>query len=297
MDQHHKAAVKLMPLSQWIPVRLVCYALGIMGAAVVATLVTRLLVPPAPSPWHQLVLIKNALLPFLMLATYGTLVRLLENRSAEEIDTRKGTLAFAIGGLIGTALMTAFFLILWGFGLARITVGSGFEGIANELLVPFLTAVGEELLFRIVLFRLVEAMTGTSVSMLVSAAVFGLSHAANPGATVFTMTTLSLEAGVMLALAYVLTRNIWLAVGIHMSWNLTQSWLFGASNSGLRDPHSLFQTTFSGPAILTGGTFGPEGSILTLALSLVCSGVLIALIRSRPGNWQPLRFQLGVSAS
>ena len=297
MTQLKDAGARRAPLSQWAPVRLLCYAAGIMATAVAATIVTRLLVPPAPSPWHELVLIKNALLPLLMLALYAGLVHLMEHRPAREIDVRKGLPTFMVGALIGTALMGVFFSTLWGVGMARITGGTGLDGLANELLVPLVTAIGEELLFRVVLFRLVEEMTGTTVAILISAAVFGLSHAANPGATILTITALSAELGVMLALAYVLTRNIWLAIGIHMSWNFTQGYLFGGSNSGLRDPQSLLHTTLAGPAVLTGGSFGPEGSILTLGLSLVASGVLFVLIIMRKGNWQPLRFQLRLEAS
>ena len=77
MTQLKDAGARRAPLSQWAPVRLLCYAAGIMATVVAATIVTRLLVPPAPSPWHELVLIKNALLPLLMLALYAGLVHLM----------------------------------------------------------------------------------------------------------------------------------------------------------------------------------------------------------------------------
>ena len=95
----------------------------------------------------------------------------------------------------------------------------------------------------------------------------------------------------MWALAYVLTRNIWLAVGIHMSWNFTQGYVFGAAVSGVSSPYSVLKTTLSGPEVLTGGSFGPEGSVLALGVGLVASAVLVVLIR-RKGGWRAPGFRL-----
>jgi uncharacterized protein len=293
------AAVVLTPnfktyferLGQWVPVRLVCYALGALVVVVIATVLTRLLVPPAPSSWHRLVLIKNLLLPVALFAIYARLVQVLEHRRAQEIDTRRGLLLFLPGACTGSVIMGLFFLSLWGIGLAHISSGTGVEGLAGELLTPLVTAAGEELLFRVILFRILEQMSGTTVAVLVSAAVFGLAHAANPGATPFAIAALSIDMGVVLALAYVLTRNVWFAIGIHMSWNFTEGYVLGAYDSGLRDPHSLFLTTLSGSDLLTGGSFGPEGSIVMLGLGIAASAILVGLIMRR-GQWQAPRFRL-----
>lgn len=279
------------PWAQWSAVRLVCYVAALVATAVVATVVTRLLVPPEPSPWHQLVLIKNALLPLAMFAIYAGLVRLLERRPAREIDVRAGFPMLLAGALIGIVLIGTFLSALWGLGLAHVSAGTGLHGLVNELLVPLVTAMGEELLFRVVLFRLVEEISGTTAAIVISAAIFGLSHAGNPGATPLALATLSAELGVMLALAYVLTRNVWLAVGIHMGWNLALGYVFGVSVSGVRDPHSLLQTTLSGPDLVTGGAFGPEGSILVLGLALIASGTLFTLVR-RAGHWTSPRLRM-----
>ena len=95
----------------------------------------------------------------------------------------------------------------------------------------------------------------------------------------------------MLALAYVLTRNIWLAVGVHMSWNFTQGYVFGVEVSGVSQPYSMLKTALSGPDLLTGGSFGPEASILSLGVSAVASVVLVVLIL-RKHEWQAARFRL-----
>ncbi len=275
---------------QWAITRLMCYVASIAAAAIVATILTRLLVPPAPSPWHDLVWIKNLLLPVGLFALYALLVRVMEHRTAKEIDIRQGLPTLLPGFLIGSGVIALCLLLLLGLGMAQITEGTGLKGLAGELLTPLVTAMGEELLFRAIIFGIVEEVFGSIIALFVSAVLFGLAHAANPGATPFTITALSIEMGAMLALAYILTRNIWFPVAIHAAWNLTEAFVFGTYNSGVRDPHTFFRTNLSGTDMFTGGTFGPEGSALTLLLSIAVSTVLYLLIRRRH-NWQPVRFQ------
>lgn len=74
-------------------------------------------------------------------------------------------------------------------------------------------------------------------------------------------------------------------------WNFTQGYVFGAEVSGSSQPHSILQTSVSGPDLLTGGSFGPEASILSLGVSAIVSAVLVVLIL-RKGGWHPLRFRL-----
>ena len=175
--------------------------------------------------------------------------------------------------------------------MAHISHATELHGLAAALAIPLITAIGEELLFRAIMFRLLEEVFGSLLAVLLSAALFGVAHIANPGASPFTITALSIELGVMLALAYILTRNIWFPIAIHASWNFTQAFVFGLLNSGVRDPHTYLRTDLSGPRIITGGTFGPEGSVLILLLAMAVATTLYLAIR-RTERWHPLRFQM-----
>ena len=279
-------------LTRWPLIRLATYVVGLLAAIILATIATRLLVPPAPSPWHELVWVKNLLLPIALFGIYAGLVRLMERRRASEIDLRKGLLTFFAGLLIGSALIGATFLILMKLGMVEVSGGTGLDGLARAMVIPMVTAMGEELLFRVLFFGILEEIAGSLLAVVISAAVFGLAHAANPGANPFAIFALSVELGVMLALAYMLTGNIWIAVGIHAGWNFMQGFVLGAQDSGVRDPYSYVQTTLSGPEILTGGAFGLEGSIVSLGLCVIVSGLLTVLIL-RKRRWLGLRFRLG----
>lgn len=287
-----QSATFLERLSQWAPVRVVCYSAAIVAMAIVAKIWTHLFVPPLPSPLHApLTAARNLLLPIAMFAAYAILVRFIERRAASELDIRKGLATFLTGSLVGSFLMATVYWALWALGMARFSGGTGFEGLAVAIIYNLATAMGEELLFRAVLFRVTEEVAGTTAAIGISAAIFGLMHAANPGATAFGIGALTIEFGIMMALAYVLTRNIWLAVGIHMAWNFTQGYIFGVEVSGVSQPHSILKTSVSGPDLLTGGSFGPEGSVLSLGVSAIASAVLVVLILRKRG-WQSPRLRL-----
>ncbi len=70
-------------------------------------------------------------------------------------------------------------------------------------------------------------------------------------------------------------RSLWVPIVIHFAWNFTQNRILGAITSGNEKTSSLFTSTIKGPELLTGGLFGPEGSIQAL---LLCSIAAILFV-------------------
>jgi hypothetical protein len=116
-----------------------------------------------------------------------------------------------------------------------------------------------------------------------------LLHAGNHGATTASTLAIALEAGILLAAAYVLTRSLWLPIGLHFGWNFTEGGIFGAAVSGGKS-HGLIATSFSGPDWLTGGAFGPEASVPAVVLCVITAMILLVLAIRR-GEWKPMRFR------
>ncbi len=127
---------------------------------------------------------------------------------------------------------------------------------------------------RIILFRIIEQALGTWLALAISAAVFGLVHLANPNATLFAALAIALEAGVLLGTAFVLTRRLWLAIGIHFAWNFTQSGIVGSNVSGV-SVGGLIESRLSGPELISGGALDTEGSVFAIALCLVAGVVFL----------------------
>jgi len=143
---------------------------------------------------------------------------------------------------------------------------------------------------RGVMFRIVERATGTSIALLVSSLFFGLAHLANPDATLFSALIIAIEAGLLLGLAYVVTRNLWFPIGIHFAWNFTEGGIFGASGSSSAQ-HGLVNMAFSGPDWITGGTLGLDNSTVPVALCIALA-LTFALRARKHGNWAPMRWRI-----
>ena len=281
--------------SHWAVVRFLVFVVVLVVGLIASKLAANLLVPPAPSPLHHpLLLLANLLSLALLLGLYILTVRWLERRRAVELDLRPGAPQLLAGAGIGLAAIATVFLLLWALGLATFGPGTGLTGLGGGLVAALAAAVLEELLLRAVLFRILEEATGTTIAVAVSAVVFGLLHGLNPGATPVSTAAIAIEAGVLLALAYALTHNLWLAIGIHMGWNFAEGSLFGASVSGGAPEPSLFRATLSGPDLLTGGAFGPEASVVSVGVSLVASALLVAMILRR-GGWKPRTLRLSLA--
>jgi len=112
--------------------------------------------------------------------------------------------------------------------------------------------------------------------------LFGFSHHSNPGESPIGLLSAGL-AGMVFSLALWRTGSLWWAIGIHTSWDWSQSFLYGVADSGLMAQHHLFATHPVGKPILSGGTTGPEGSIFIVAIiGLISLIIFLTLPRTRP---------------
>lgn len=241
---------------------------------------------------HQALAVDIAALDsaLLSLLGYWFLVRRIEKRSVAELAAAGAPRELALGLLVGAALFAAVLGALALFGVYRYTGTAP----ASVLIKPFVAAVAsgifEELLFRGLLFRLIESAIGSWLALAVSAVIFGLLHLLNPHATLLGAGALILEAGVLLAAAYLLTRRLWLPIGMHIAWNFTQGGIFGLVVSGSGASIGLFNGVLSGPVWLSGGEFGAEASVVAVIICLgVAIGFLAIAVRRRhilPAPWQ-----------
>lgn len=239
--------------------------------------------------WNTpLTLVLGAATAVLSLFAYAWIVRRTEHRDPVEV-ARKGALgALSRGLLIGSAMFGAVILNIWFLGDYHVL---GWGSIAGPIaLIGFTAAaaVTEELLFRGVLFRVIEERLGTWLSLILTSLLFGLSHLLNPGATVWSALAIAIEAGGMLAAAYAATRNLWVPIGMHFGWNFAEGAIFGTDISGKSAPEGLLRSALSGPEAISGGSFGPEASVYTVVAGVLVTMAFMWLARRR-GNIKPLR--------
>lgn len=211
-------------------------------------------------------------------AVYVSYAYFIEQRSVSELAIWGMPQQLGLGLLIGASLYATCEIILMALDIYHIVGLNPLSYMVPAIAMALSSSVYEELLFRGVLYRSIEQWFGSWAALVVSSLVFGLSHLLNKQGTLEGALFIALEAGVLLAAAYMLTRQLWLSIGFHMAWNYTQSAIFSSIVSGNNDQQGLIRSTISGPDWLTGGAFGVESSIL--ALLLCTSTGLVMLIMS-----------------
>lgn len=222
-------------------------------------------------------------------AVYTWLSRTVEGRPAvPELSVAGRLSGLGLGALIGLMAfaVTMGFIYLFG-GVHHISRGS-FTGFLIGLAAMASVAVNEELLFRGVVQRIAEERFGTWIGLVISCLVFGLSHLVN-GGNLEGAIAVGIQGGVVLGAAYIVTGNLWLAIGFHWAWDVTEGSIFSVANSGTNDePIGLLHTTLSGSTALTGGSFGPEGGLVAPLVCLVVAFFMLwraarsGKIRRRP---------------
>jgi CAAX protease family protein len=211
---------------------------------------------------------------------YVRLSRYVERRqSIVELPRDRAVSGLVWGSVMGAGAFVVTMLIILVFGGWQVSAGTPWKFLAT-LGVMACAAVTEEVVFRGIVFRITEERFGTWIALTVSAVLFGLIHLAgiseaSTGAMVWGAVAIMLQGGLMLAAAYVATRALWLPIGVHFAWNVAEAG-FGTAVSGKTSEFgSLIQTTLSGPAALTGGSFGPEAGAAGIVSSLVAATLLL----------------------
>jgi membrane protease YdiL (CAAX protease family) len=229
-------------------------------------------------------------------------VRLLDRRPVSQLGIVPGPgfwgdLAFGLG--LGALLMTVVFGVERAAGWVRVVDVAG-RGPGESFTAGFLRMTGgflavgfyEEIASRGYLLRtLAQGFRGRRLSpakalataTVVSSVLFALGHADNPNASVMSTGNI-VVAGLMLALPYVLTGRLAASIGLHTTWNLFQSSVYGFPTSGFRTPVAALAVEQVGPPVWTGGEFGPEAGLVGLVAMLLGTALILWRERRRQGR-------------
>ncbi|WP_426661311.1 CPBP family intramembrane glutamic endopeptidase [Rhodanobacter aciditrophus] len=222
------------------------------------------------------------------LLAYLFLVRVIERRQPAELAWRKLVSRSLSGIALGAAIFGSVIGVLWLAGSYHVdSTTSPLKLLVLFVMVGPSAAIGEEIMFRGVLFRISEEGLGTWAALLISALAFGIVHLGNPNATLWSGLAIVIEAGLLLALAYHVTRSLWFCMGLHGAWNVMEGPVFGNSVSGL-PPQGLLNSHLTGPDWLSGGSFGPENSLIAVACSLLVASTFLAIALKRRTIVPPL---------
>jgi membrane protease YdiL (CAAX protease family) len=224
---------------------------------------------------------------------YKAFKRWVEHLPDTEFAIKGAGSELGLGLLTGFLLFSAITGLVWLLGGIEVMGVRGWGQIWAMLGMAVSSGVFEETLFRGLVLRQLEPLIGTWGALVATAALFGGAHLVNPDATWFAASAIALEAGLLLGAAYLLTRRLWFAIGIHAAWNFSQGWVFSVPVSGGEAPLGLLITRRLGPDWLTGGAFGLEASAVAMLVATVAGLALLVMVvrrgRMMKSGWMLLR--------
>jgi hypothetical protein len=224
-------------------------------------------------------------------AGFWAFVHWRERREAMELHFRP--IDLLLGGASGAAMVALPMAVLFAVGVYERVL---FRGMSSALLSVAvfigIAAILEELVYRCLLFQLLERAWGTKLALVVQAVVFALQHLENIEqgriSDVVTMLVSVTLLGLLWGGVFILARNLWVVAANHAAWNFTIL-LSGMPLSGIEDWRKLapLESRFAGPDWLTGGMFGPESSLLVMAATAVAVVLLLRAARRRGAFFVP----------
>jgi uncharacterized protein len=260
--------------------RLLIFLLILVAMGAVArAIIIRLLIPAGFAPealTPSSVAVQDAFFIFIV-AVAAWIMTKIEGRKIGQygLPLKQGLMKHLWLGLwIGFLASSATVLIIYllhGLRIARPTIhGTTILMFAAAWGGAFLlAAIAEEFLFRGYAQFTLTTGIGFWPAAAVLSALFGLTHLSNQGETIFGALSV-VSFGLLLCLFLRRTGTLWCAVGFHLAYDWSQTFFYGVPDSGLTASHNLFNVTLHGPRWLTGGTVGPEASVICpLVLAVV----------------------------
>lgn len=196
-------------------------------------------------------------------------ISLSETTFVKSCDYRV-VLRFGLLGMI-SLLLVAIVITSLGMSEHKFTQFSA-HNIVQLLVLFFISAMFEQTLINGLFFTTLSKKRRPGFALVLTGALFCYLHLDNQGYSVLAAINTFL-AGCLFGAIFIKTQSIWPAIAFHFCWNTTQSLLLGFNVSG-NTVDSIMKTQLSGHSLLTGGHYGPEGSILTTVVNL---GLILVL--------------------
>jgi len=222
-------------------------------------------------------LITGLVVAIFSIISYTYLFKFYEKRKISEFSKNGILKSLIIGIILGVVLQSLTILVIYLKGGYQIVSINPILFLVPPLTMAFTSAIFEETLMRGIIFRITEEKLGSYFALIISAVIFGAMHLANPSSSLTAAIALAIQAGLLLASAYIYSRNLWFPIAIHFAWNFTQSAIFGANVSGNAISKTLITSKIEGTEWFTGGQFGPEGSIQATVFCFVATIILLTL--------------------
>ncbi|NVI82297.1 CPBP family intramembrane metalloprotease [Janthinobacterium sp. BJB401] len=275
MDNTLSMASKKSPLVRLMAYPLVQIVLGMVLTFAAVPLVMGIASHVVEKPYR--ILWPQLLAALLVWCGYRFYVRHIEKRQPDELAMPGMARELGRGLLLGAGLVVLTFVVLAALGVYQL---GGVNALSVLLLLPLaelvLVGMAEEMMFRGVLFGVTARALGSKAAIVISSLVFALAHLPNAGFSMLAIIAL-VAYGVLQAALYMQTRRLWVCIGTHIGWNYCVGQVFSSTVSGHAATDGLLRGELAGNAMLTGGTFGVEASLVTVLLISAAAAYVLRL--------------------
>jgi membrane protease YdiL (CAAX protease family) len=189
----------------------------------------------------------------------------------------------AAGGFAAISGVILVMLVFRGFHIAGIATGGVqlLQAFVLWALAFLIVGLSEEFTFRGYMQYTLTTGIGFWPAAIVTTCLFAGAHTGNPGESPIGIFEVALFA-IVFCFVLLRTGNLWWGIGFHAAWDWGETFFYGVPDSGLKPWHPLLASSSSGPVWLTGGSAGPEGSVVTcIALLLVALYIARAYPRAQ----------------
>jgi len=259
------------PITKIILALLTFMAVVIIGQQIASKL---LALTPLDKDYRSL--LKGLFVSVSCILSYIFFFKKYDKRTVTEFASKGLAKNLFIGAVIGFTLQSLTILVMYLNGNYSITKVNPISFILIPFALMFTVAIIEEILVRGIIFRIMEEKLGSYISLTLTSILFGVLHLANPHGTLISGICI-ITAGFLFGAAFIYSRNLWMPIAIHFAWNFTQSGIYGAITSGNEKTNNLVEAQIQGPEFITGGAFGPEGSIQATIICLIATVILLVL--------------------
>ncbi|HEY6331758.1 MAG TPA: CPBP family intramembrane glutamic endopeptidase [Blastocatellia bacterium] len=286
--------------------RLLIFLATLIGCFIIVVLLARLLLPPPPSTVQPLAVTATGLglglALFLAVLAAAFVMSRIEKRpmKAYGMPLRSAFQAKfwvgAVWGFVALTLLLGGLYAMGDFDFGRpLLHGPDIAIYGGAWFISFVfTGLFEEYLFRgYPQFTLTTGM-GFWPSAIVLSIVFALAHSTNPGESKLGVFQI-IPFAIFFCLTLRRTGSLWFAVGFHAAWDWGQSYFYGIADSGFVTQGHLLNSSFHGPTLMTGGSVGPEGSILILPLFVLT--LVVFHLTHRKANYPDPEFLIPMKHS
>nr|WP_312290817.1 type II CAAX endopeptidase family protein [Clostridium chromiireducens] len=152
-------------------------------------------------------------------------------------------------------------------------------GLIIELIIFIFVGINEELFARGYCMTVLKQTKKAYVPIIVSSIIFALMHSLNQGISLIAYLNLFLF-GLSMGYVFIKTKNIWISIGYHITWNYFQGDIFGFLVSGI-STNSIYNIKTVTPNLINGGSFGPEGGLVVTALLIATIFIIYKYLPER----------------